>query len=53
MAQALIRLGYPTNAVTFLIRYRRSKWALNNHLFVEYLDTGLDVARLLTSLDTP
>ena len=28
----------------FLIRYRRSKWALNNHLFVEYLTTGLDLA---------
>jgi hypothetical protein len=34
-----------------LIRDRRSKWALNNALFVNYLTTGLDVARLLTGLD--
>lgn len=31
--------------------YRRSKWALNNQLFVEYLTTGLDVAGLLADLD--
>ncbi|RFS87000.1 protein phosphatase [Actinomadura spongiicola] len=36
----------------FLIRYRRSKWALNNHLFVDYLTSGLDVARLLTGLES-
>ncbi|MGP4023088.1 hypothetical protein [Actinomadura sp. 3N407] len=36
----------------FAVRYRRSKWALNNHLFVDYLTTGLEVARLLTGLDS-
>ena len=50
-AQALVHLGYQVDDAIFLIRYRRSKWALNNHLFVEYLMTGLDVAGLLAGLD--
>ena len=50
IVQALVHLGYRVDDAIFLVRYRRSKWALNNHLFVEYLTTGLDVARLLTDL---
>lgn len=51
VVQALIHLGYQVDDAIFLVRYRRSKWALNNHLFVEYLTTGLDVASLLVDLD--
>ncbi|MER5882940.1 protein phosphatase [Streptomyces sp. NPDC001941] len=53
-AQALIELGGldPYEAIA-LIRRRRSPWALHNETFVEYLDTGLSVARLLTDLDSP
>jgi hypothetical protein len=51
IAHALTTMGYSTEDAIFLIRYRRSKWALNNPLFVDYLHTGLDVARLLTGLD--
>jgi hypothetical protein len=49
--QALRLLGYFTDDAIFLVRYRRSKWALDNHLFVDYLTTGLDVAMLLVGLD--
>jgi protein-tyrosine phosphatase len=49
-AQALVLLGYRVDDAIFLVRYRRSKWALNNRLFVDYLTTGLDVARLLVDL---
>jgi hypothetical protein len=52
VAQALMNLGYGSEDAVFLVRYRRSKWALNNPLFVEYLNTGLDVARLLTGLES-
>lgn len=52
IAQALVHLGYSTKDAIFLVRYRRSKWALNNSLFVDYLNTGLDVARLLTGLES-
>jgi hypothetical protein len=51
VAQTLINMGYSTDDAIFLIRYRRSRWALNNALFVDYLNTGLDVARLLTGLE--
>ena len=51
VVQALVHLGYQVDDAIFLVRYRRSKWALNNHLFVEYLTTGLDVASLLAGLD--
>jgi len=51
VGQALVHLGYQVDDAIFLVRYRRSKWALNNHLFVEYLTTGLDVASLLVDLD--
>jgi protein-tyrosine phosphatase len=43
-AQALGHLGYGVDDAIFLVRYRRSKWALNNDLFVDYLTTGLDVS---------
>ncbi|RSN68560.1 MULTISPECIES: protein-tyrosine phosphatase family protein [Actinomadura] len=51
VVQALVGLGYGVDDAIFLVRYRRSRWALNNPLFVDYLGTGLDVARLLTGLD--
>lgn len=51
VAQALVGMGYGVEDAIFLVRYRRSRWALNNSLFVDYLKTGLDVARLLTGLD--
>ncbi|HEU5026182.1 MAG TPA: dual specificity protein phosphatase family protein [Spirillospora sp.] len=51
IAHALTLSGYSANDAIFLVRYRRSKWALNNSLFVDYLNTGLDVARLLTGLE--
>lgn len=51
IAQALGHLGYSVDDAIFLVRYRRSTWALNNQTFVDYLTTGLDVARLLTGLD--
>jgi protein-tyrosine phosphatase len=52
IVQALANLGYSVDDGIFLVRRRRSKWALNNHLFVDYLTTGLDVAQLLTDLGT-
>ncbi|WP_207709967.1 protein-tyrosine phosphatase family protein [Actinomadura macrotermitis] len=51
VAQALVLLGHEMDDAIFLIRRRRSRWALNNRLFEEYLTTGLDVACLLTGLD--
>lgn len=50
VAQTLVNLGRPTHEAILLIRRRRSEWALNNSLFVDYLNTGLDIARLLTEL---
>lgn len=52
VAQGLVGMGYSAEDAVFVVRYRRSKWALNNHLFVDYLTTGLEVARLLTGLDS-
>lgn len=49
--QALHLLGYSTDDAIFLVRYRRSQWALHNHLFVDYLTAGLDIAMLLVGLD--
>jgi hypothetical protein len=51
-AQTLVNLGYAVDDAIFLIRYHRSRWALNNQLFVDYLETGLDIARLLAGLDS-
>jgi hypothetical protein len=53
VVQALGHLGYGVDDAIFLVRYRRSKWALNNDLFVDYLTTGLDVASLLAGLTAP
>ena len=50
VVQSLGHLGYGVDDAIFLVRYRRSKWALNNDLFVDYLTTGLGVAWLLTDL---
>ncbi|MBO0830608.1 MAG: dual specificity protein phosphatase family protein [Actinobacteria bacterium] len=51
VVQTLVHLGYDVDDAIFLVRYRRSKWALNYQLFVDYLTTGLDVASLLVDLD--
>ncbi|MFB7781934.1 hypothetical protein ACFC1D_04335 [Streptomyces vinaceus] len=53
VTQTLIELGQPAMTAIQLIRERRSSWSLNNQMFEEYLTTGLDVASLLVSLDTP
>ncbi|MFD9685410.1 protein phosphatase [Kitasatospora sp. NPDC059088] len=50
VAQALVALGHEPDGAVRLIRERRSPWALNNPVFVDYLNTGLDVAILLTGL---
>jgi hypothetical protein len=52
-AQALIELGRSPDQAIGLIRRGRSPWALNNEVFVDYLTAGLDLARLLTGLDSP
>jgi hypothetical protein len=49
VVQALGHLGHSVDDAIFLVRYRRSKWALNNDLFVDYLMTGLDAATLRAS----
>lgn len=51
-AQCLLELGQDAGAAVYLIRRRRSPWALNNGTFQQYLTTGLDVAQLLAGLDT-
>ncbi|WP_418959757.1 protein-tyrosine phosphatase family protein [Streptomyces tritici] len=52
-AQALVDLGLDAEEAVALIRRRRSPWALHNEVFVQYLETGLDVAQLLTGLEPP
>lgn len=51
VVQALVELGLDTAGAVRLVRERRSPWALHNGLFVEYLEAGLDTARLLVSLE--
>ncbi|MFE9424758.1 protein phosphatase [Kitasatospora sp. NPDC006697] len=51
VAQALAELGTPVAEAISLIRDRRSHAALHNDVFVQYLTTGLDIARVLSSLD--
>ncbi len=51
VAQALIELGADSADAVRRVRERRSPWALNNEVFLAYLETGLDTARLLGSLD--
>ncbi|WP_199742952.1 protein-tyrosine phosphatase family protein [Nocardia stercoris] len=48
--QTLIQLGHTPKDAIDRIRARRSPWALHNRLFVDYLTSGLDLARLLTDL---
>jgi protein-tyrosine phosphatase len=50
VAQALIDLGMNPQDAIAQIRAQRSPRALNNELFVAYLDTGLEIASLLTGL---
>ncbi|MFD5618717.1 protein phosphatase [Streptomyces yangpuensis] len=52
IAQSLIELGHDPAAAISLIRQRRSPRALNNETFEHYLTTGLQVAYLLSGLDT-
>ncbi|WP_395293367.1 protein phosphatase [Kitasatospora hibisci] len=51
IAQALVELGHQADRAVELIRERRSPWALNNQLFVEYLVGGLSTAALPAGLD--
>lgn len=51
LAQALVDLGRRPAGAVALIRDRRSRAALNNALFVDYLTTGLDLAAELTTLE--
>jgi protein-tyrosine phosphatase len=53
IAQALVNLGMNIGDAIALIRRRRSPHALHNKTFEDYLRTGLDVAHLLTGLDSP
>ncbi|MET8748415.1 protein phosphatase [Streptomyces sp. NPDC004728] len=52
VAQALMEFGENTTTAIDLVRQKRSPWALNNQTFEQYLTTGLDVAYLLTELET-
>ncbi|TWF82807.1 dual specificity protein phosphatase-like protein [Kitasatospora viridis] len=52
VAQCLIELGLDSAAAVDLIRARRSPRALSNDVFLQYLTTGLDIAKVLSSLDT-
>lgn len=52
-AQALVERMYTPHQAIELVRRARTKWALNNELFVDYLVTGLHVSSLLTSLEAP
>ncbi|MFD4655471.1 protein phosphatase [Kitasatospora sp. NPDC058444] len=51
VAQALVGLGFESGEAVRLVRERRSPWALNSPVFVDYLNTGLEVAVLLTGLN--
>lgn len=51
VVQALVELGYGTAEAIEMVRRRRSPWALHNELFVKYLESGLEVAQLLSGLD--
>lgn len=53
VAQALIELGHDSSGAVALVRQQRSPWALDNDVFMEYLHTGLDIAYLLTGLESP
>ncbi|MFD9219477.1 protein phosphatase [Streptomyces sp. NPDC060064] len=53
VAQTLIELGHDGAGAIDLIRRRRSSYALHNLAFERYLMTGLDIASLLTGLESP
>ncbi|CAM5274109.1 protein phosphatase [Streptomyces spiroverticillatus] len=53
VGQTLVDLGHSPAEAVDLIRRRRSRHALHNGLFAQYLTTGLDVAALLAGLDAP
>jgi protein-tyrosine phosphatase len=52
VTQALVELGHDADAAIRLVQEKRSPWALNNATFRDYLTTGLDVAYLLTGLQS-
>ena len=52
-ALTLIERRFSPHEAVELVRRARTKWALNNELFVDYLTTGLDIAYLLAGLDEP
>ncbi|MFI6610141.1 hypothetical protein [Streptomyces sp. NPDC050507] len=52
VAQTLIELGQNSTTAIALIRQKRSPWGLNNQTFEQYLNTGIDIAYLLTGLET-
>jgi protein-tyrosine phosphatase len=52
VAQTLIELGADARDAILQIRQRRSPWALHNELFAQYLEAGLDIARLLVGLES-
>jgi protein-tyrosine phosphatase len=52
-AQALVERMYTPYQAIELVRRARTRWALNNELFVDYLVTGLHVSSLLTGLEAP
>lgn len=52
-AQTMIELHHTPYQSIELVRRARTKWALNNELFVDYLVSGLSVASLLTGLEAP
>ncbi|MEU8763533.1 hypothetical protein [Streptomyces sp. NPDC048659] len=53
VAQTLVELGWTPTAAVEAVRAGRSQAALNNEVFVDYVTTGLDIARLLVDLDAP
>jgi protein-tyrosine phosphatase len=50
VGQALMDLGMTAPEAIALIRQRRSPDALNNKVFVAYLESGLDIASMLAGL---
>jgi hypothetical protein len=50
VVQALVDLGHDTGSAIDLVRRKRSRRALNNEVFEQYLETGLEVAQLLVGL---
>ncbi|MEV0093391.1 protein-tyrosine phosphatase family protein [Streptomyces sp. NPDC050738] len=53
VAHTLVMSGRTPEEAVELVRARRSPWALHNPVFEDYLETGLDVVRLLAGLSEP